>query len=149
MQSTDAVRCILQVKGHKVCFLPPQTSVYDAIALMAEKGIGGLPILQDGALVGFVSERDYARKVILQGHSSRDTSVREIMTSPVHCVDPDKTIEDCMRIMTENRVRHLPVVDGGIVIGIVSIGDLVKWIVGAQEETIQQLQTFIAGAYPG
>ncbi|MBS1830668.1 MAG: CBS domain-containing protein [Acidobacteria bacterium] len=148
MQVYDAIHSILHAKGQELYCLSPEASVFDAIALMARKSAGALPVLSDGRLVGIISERDYARKVILQGKSSKDTTIAEIMTAPVITVGPTETVNECMRIMTSQRIRHLPVVDHGKVIGIVSIGDLVKWIITAQEHTIHQLECFIAGAYP-
>jgi IMP dehydrogenase len=119
--------------------------VYEAIAIMAEKSIGALPVIADGRLVGMMSERDYARKVALQSRSSRDTRVREIMATPVVSATPDQTVEECLRTMTVRRIRHLPVVDQGQVVGIVSIGDLVRQVVSTQSEIIQQLQEYISG----
>jgi CBS domain-containing protein len=116
---------------------------------MSEKGVGALLVLDDGQLTGNISERDYARKVILRDRSSKQTQVREIMTSPVLTVTSQHTVEECMRLMTENRIRHLPVVDAGRVAGMISIGDLVNWIITAHEETIGQLRSYIAGSYPG
>jgi CBS domain-containing protein len=149
MKPADSIRFILENKGCDVWSLSSDASVYEAIQLMSEKQVGALLVMEDNYLVGFISERDYARKVILQGRSSRDTQVREIMTSPVMTVSPSQTIDECMRIMTENRIRHLPVVEHGRVAGIVSIGDLVRWTISSQEETIHQLHSYIAGAYPG
>ena len=116
---------------------------------MSEKQVGALLVMRNNKLVGFISERDYARKVILQGKSSRDPLVSEIMSAPVITVSSAQTIDECMRLMTANRIRHLPVVEHGQVTGIVSIGDLVRWIISSQEETIHQLHSYIAGAYPG
>ena len=145
---SDTVGAILQHKGHHVWSVGPDDSVFQAVRLMAEKSIGALVVLADEALVGVVSERDYARKVILQGRSSSDTRVREIMTSPVYSVGADHTVDDCMRIVTARRIRHLPVVREDRVIGIVSIGDLVGSVISRQGEMIQYLQEYIVGKYP-
>ena len=149
MNLVDTVRSVLKQKGQDIWFVSPKVWVYDAIEMMAEKHVGALLVITEGKLVGVISERDYARKVILQGKSSKQTEVKEIMTSPVIFAVPEHTVEDCMRIMTNNRIRHLPVVENERVLGVVSIGDLVKWIISAQEETIHQLQHYIAGKYPG
>jgi CBS domain-containing protein len=125
--------------------IPPETTVYEAIRLMAEKNIGALPVLSDGRLVGLFTERDYARKIVLQGKSSKETRVREIFTGVVITVKPQDSVEDCMKLMTEHRVRHLPVVDKGNVIGIVSIGDLVNWTISTQAAQIAQMEQYIAG----
>jgi CBS domain-containing protein len=122
--------------------------VFDAITLMAEKNIGALLVVQDGKLVGIMSERDYTRKVALRGKVSKQTSVKEILSGQVISITPTHTIEDCLRLMTEHRVRHLPVLDGDKILGIISIGDLVNWIISAQTATIQQLQAYISGV-PG
>jgi CBS domain-containing protein len=116
---------------------------------MAEKHVGALMVVHEGKLIGVVSERDYARKVILQGKSSRETQVKEIMTSPAIFVTPEQTVEDSMRVMTEKHIRHLPVVEDGILVGVLSIGDLVKWMITAQRETISQLHSYITSQYPG
>ena len=148
MEFREPVRNVLSHKGHEVASISPEASVYDAIALMAEKGIGALLVTSHGKLVGILSERDYARKVVLKGRHTRDTSVSEIMSNPVLTVRPDETIEECMKIVTENRIRHLPVMEDDRIVGIVSIGDLVKWIVTEQQKTIKELQSYITGRYP-
>ena len=123
----------------------PSTSVVDAVRRMAEKNIGALLVMEDVKIVGIITERDYARKIILMGRSSKETLVRDIMTSPVMYVRPDQTNEECMALMTDNRVRHLPVVDKGKLIGLISIGDLVKDIIAEQKFTIEQLEHYIMG----
>lgn len=136
---------LLQAKGHDVWSIMADASVYDAIQLMADRGVGALPVVAMQKLVGIVSERDYARKVILKGKSSRDTRVHEIMTSTVYFVRPEESIEQCMVLMTEKRVRHLPVLDGDQLAGIVSIGDLVKAVISEQQVRIEQLKSYITG----
>ncbi len=148
VQLTDTVSRVLQQKGSQAWSVSPDALVYDAIALMAEKGVGALLVLSEGKLVGIISERDYARKIVLQGKSSTKTAVKEIMNSPVIFVSPDQTVADCMKLMTEHRIRHLPIVENRNVIGVLSIGDLVKWIITAQQETIRQLHNYISGKYP-
>jgi signal-transduction protein with cAMP-binding, CBS, and nucleotidyltransferase domain len=145
MELTGKMGSLIGKKGGQVWSLTPTASVYDAIALMADKQIGAVPIIQDGQLVGIVSERDYARKVFLKGKASRETSVTEIMSSPVFSVTPSQTVEECMHIVTEQRFRHLPVVDDGRIVGIISIGDLVNWVITEQKQTIHHLEAFIAG----
>jgi CBS domain-containing protein len=139
------VGSVLRHKGNAVWSVTPDASVYQAMSVMAEKSIGAVPVIADGELVGILSERDYARKVALQSRSSKDTSVGQIMTTPVISVTPDQTIEECMKVMTLRRIRHLPVVEHGQVVGIVSIGDLVRKVVTTQGEIIQQLQQYISG----
>jgi CBS domain-containing protein len=149
MELSDVVRFVLKDKGHEIWSVTPEAWVYDAIELMADKHVGALLVISEDRLVGVVSERDYARKVILQGKSSKQTRVEEIMTSPVIHVSPAHTVEDCMIIMTNHRIRHLPIVENEKVLGVVSIGDLVKWIISAQDETIHQLKHYITSSYPG
>jgi CBS domain-containing protein len=149
MKQVDRIDSVLKLKGNQVWSVAPTATVYEAIEQMSGKGVGALLVLREGRLAGIISERDYARKVILMDRSSKHTEVREIMTSPVITAAPGDTVEDCMRMMTENRIRHLPVVDQDRVVGIVSIGDMVNWIITAHEETIGHLQSYIAGQYPG
>jgi len=149
MKSLDTIESVLKLKGRQVLSVAPTATVYEAIEKMSEKGVGALLVMSEGRLTGIISERDYARKVILKDRSSKQTQVREIMTTPVLTVTPADTVEACMRIITENRIRHVPVVDRDRVVGIISIGDLVNWIITAHEETIGQLQSYIAGQYPG
>lgn len=145
---TETIASILNSKGSAIWSVVPDASVYDAIAVMAEHSVGALLVLSEGRLVGIVSERDYARKVILQGRSSKETPVHEIMTRHLITVTPDHTVDECMKMMTQHRVRHLPVLARDLVAGIVSIGDLVNAIISAQAHTIQQLHTYISGTYP-
>jgi CBS domain-containing protein len=149
MDLIDTVRLVLKQKDQNVWSVSPEACVYDAIEIMANKYVGALLVISEGKLVGVVSERDYARKVILQGKSSKHTLVKEIMTGPAIFVTPDQTVEDCMRIMTGRHIRHLPVVEGEKILGIVSIGDLVKWVISAQQQTISQLHNYITNKYPG
>jgi len=145
MELTGTIGSLIGKKGRQMWSLDPAASVYDSIAMMAEKQVGALPIIDEGALIGIVSERDYARKVILRGKSSKETPVTEIMSSPVITVTPSHTVGECMRIITEKRIRHLPVVDGGKIVAIVSIGDLVNWVISEQQETIHHLEAYISG----
>ena len=148
MKTHIPVSSLLHHKGSAVWSVSPDSSVFDAIKLMAEKNIGALPVLSAGKLVGIVTERDYTRKVALQGKSSKDTHVREIIANQVVCVAPDDSVEECMRLMTENRVRHLPVVENEKLLGIISIGDLVNWIISSQNSAIEQMEQYIAGGVP-
>ena len=144
----ETIGSILKTKGPRIWSVAPEATVYDAIALMAEKSVGAVLVISEGRLVGIVSERDYARKVILQGRSSKDTRVNEIMTMDLVAVTPDNTVDECMRIMTHHRIRHLPVFDRGDLVGIVSIGDLVNAVIADQAHTIEQLHTYIGSNYP-
>jgi CBS domain-containing protein len=138
------VRQLLEAKSPEIIAIRPEAPVIDAIRLMAERGIGALLVMQGARLAGILSERDYARKIVLQGRSSRDTPVRDIMTAEVVTVAPGDSIDHCMQLVTDRRIRHLPVVDGGEVIGVLSIGDLVKTVIELQRRDIDQLQRYIA-----
>jgi CBS domain-containing protein len=148
MELRDPVECILKNKGSQVYSIPPDVTVYEALEKMADKNVGALVVVDANGLVGIFSERDYVRKVILKGRSSREMLVNEIMSSPVVTVNPRTTIDDCMHRMTDKRCRHLPVVEGEKVVGVVSIGDLVNWIIKEQDHTIHQLEEYITGKYP-
>lgn len=139
------VKHLLDSKDQHVYSVGPDTSVLDAIKLMAEKTISSVLVMQGDAMLGIVTERDYARKVIIKGRSSESTSVSEIMTADVLSVTPDKSVDDCMAIMTQKKIRHLPVVDNGAVVGMISIGDLVEAIISDQKEEIEQLEQYISG----
>ncbi|MFQ5923253.1 MAG: CBS domain-containing protein [Anaerolineales bacterium] len=140
-----SIRQLLEGKGSEVWSTSPDASVYEALQLLAEKNIGALVVLRDGELVGVVSERDYARKVVLHGKTSMKTPVKEIMTEEVIAVGAGSTVEEAMALMTDKRIRHLPVVEGEEIVGVVSIGDLVKAIIADQEFTIDQLEKYISG----
>jgi CBS domain-containing protein len=149
MKITDTIGVLLVRKGDRsVLSIGPEESVYVALEMLAKYDIGVLLVCDDNQLVGIFSERDYARKGILGGHTSRETKVKQLMTSPVISVTPKHTVDDCMALMTQHDFRHLPVVQNDTVVGVVSIGDLVKWVISGQEQTIQALEGYIAGAYP-
>ena len=148
METTTPVGSILDKKGHQLWFIESTATVFEAISLMAEKNVGALPVMKDSRLLGMISERDYTRKVILQGRVSRETPVADIMTKDVITVSGGDSVEACLEIMTKNHVRHLPVMDGDSLTGLVSIGDLVNWIILAQSNAIEDLHRFVTGAYP-
>ena len=149
MKINDTIGIMIGCRpDRKVLSIDPDHSVYEALEMLAKYNIGVLLVCKDNRLVGIFSERDYARKGILGGHTSRETMVRQLMTSPVISVSPKHTVDECMTLMTEHDFRHLPVVQNDTVVGVVSIGDLVKWVISGQEQTIQALEGYIAGAYP-
>lgn len=139
------VKQLLEAKGHDVLSIDPDASVLDAVKLMAEKGVGALTVMEGSALVGIITERDYARKIILKGRSSDTTTVREVMTPEIITTSAGESVEKCMNVMTDSRIRHLPVVDDGVLTGIISIGDLVKAVIADQKEEIEQLEHYISG----
>lgn len=141
----QTVNDILIHKGRDVWSVTPDTTVLDALRMMSEKEIGALLVMRDDHLTGIFTERDYARKVVLEGKSSRNTAVQEVMTTRVLCASPERTVEECMALMADKRARHLPVLDHKRVVGIISIGDLVKAIIHEQQFVIEQLQQYIAG----
>jgi len=148
MEILGSVGSVLARKSSVVWSISPNSTVFEAIQLMADKNVGALPVLDDGQLIGMISERDYTRKVSLKGRSSKRTLVREIMTQEVVTMKMADSINECMRVMTDCRIRHLPVMEGEMMIGLVSLGDLVKWIISAQAATIEALQKYITGDYP-
>jgi len=149
MKINDTIGIMIGCRpDRKVLSIDPDQSVYEALETLAKYNIGVLLVCQNNRLVGIFSERDYARKGILGGHTSRETKVSQLMTSPVISVSPKHTVDECMTLMTEHDFRHLPVVQNDTVVGVISIGDLVKWVISGQEQTIQALEGYIAGAYP-
>jgi CBS domain-containing protein len=147
MNPNDTISEILNHKGANAWVISPGATVFDAVQLMSDKNVGALLVTEGDKLVGIISERDYTRKVVLKGKASKETAVREILSGNVIHVSPANTVEECMRLMTDHRIRHLPVLEEGRIVGIVSIGDLVNWIISAQTTRISQLQTYIDG-YP-
>jgi CBS domain-containing protein len=149
MKITDTIGVLLGCKGERrVLSIEPEQTVYEALQMLAKFDVGVLLVCSNNQLVGIFSERDYARKGILAGQLSRDTEVRQLMTSPVISVTPKHTVDECMSLMTQHDFRHLPVVQNDTVVGVVSIGDLVKWVISGQQQTIHALEGYIAGAYP-
>ena len=146
MTTSYPISSLLHQETSALWSVTPDTTVFDAIRLMAEKNIGALPVLTGERLIGIFTERDYTRKVALMGKTSKETHVREVIAREILTVTPDDSVEDCMRLMTENRVRHLPVIEGMNVVGIVSIGDLVNWIISTQNAAIEQMEQYIAGS---
>jgi CBS domain-containing protein len=149
MKISVPISALIHHKNPAVWSVAPETTVFEAIKLMAAKNVGALLVISGGLLVGIFTERDYTRKIALMGKTSRETKVRDIFSSAVITVAPDDSVEDCMKLMTEHRVRHLPVVENENVLGIISIGDLVNWIISAQNAAIDQMEQYIAGGYPG
>lgn len=141
------VKQILEEKGHQVWTIGPDETVYKALMVLADKDVGALVVVENDRVVGIISERDYARKVALKGKTSLDTPVRDIMTTQVYFVNPDCTAEECMALMTEKRIRHLPVMENDKLVGVISIGDVVKSIISSQKITIEHLQNYIMGKY--
>ena len=148
MDVSGTIEKILSQKTGETWSVSPDATVYDAVALMAEKNVGALLVLENERLVGIISERDYSRKVMLRGKRSRETFVREIMSSELTTAHPRETVEECLRFMTEKRIRHLPVVADGSLRGVISIGDLVKEVISTQSATLDQLRDYISGGYP-
>ena len=148
MEIAGSVSAILAQKGSAVWSIAPTSTVYDAILLMADKNVGALPVVENDTLIGIISERDYTRKVVLKGKLSKETMVSDIMTKDPLTAHPGDSIAECMEVMTENRIRHLPVTEADKIIGLVSLGDLVRRIISAQTATINTLQSYITGSYP-
>jgi len=149
MKITDTIASVLKCKERRILGIGPNQTVFEAIEKMARHDVGALLVLEDEKLVGIISERDYARKGVLAGHLSKETLVGQVMTSPVTYVSPRNTVDECMGIMTQHGFRHLPVLDGDSIRGVVTILDLVRWVMSGQEHAIQELEGYITGAYPG
>jgi CBS domain-containing protein len=149
MEITGTISAILRQKGGTIHSIAPEATVYEAIETMAAKNIGALLVLRGDQLQGIVSERDYTRKIALKGKQSKQTPVSEIMFTPVISATEESSVEECMRLMTEHRIRHLPILEMGRVVGVVSIGDLINWIIQTQREALNSLEDYISGKYPG
>ncbi len=147
MKVSGSISEILHHKGSNVWTVTPDQTVYDAIRLMAEKNIGAVPVVENTNVIGILSERDYTRKIVLHGKSSKTTTVRDIMTAPTTTVSPTATIDECMQLVTDRRCRHLPVVKDDQIVGMISIGDLVNWTISAQNAALEQLENYISGGY--
>jgi CBS domain-containing protein len=145
MKNSVPISMLLHRKGSTVWEISPEATVFDAIKLMADKNIGALPVISNGKLTGIFTERDYTRKIALAGKTSKQTFVKEIVSTDVTTVAPDESVEECMRLMTEHRIRHLPVMQHDELVGIISIGDLVNWIISAQDAAIEQMESYIGG----
>jgi CBS domain-containing protein len=145
MKTSIPISALLYHKGSAVWHIPPEATVFDAIQLMANKNIGALPVMSGGRLIGIFTERDYTRKIALAGKTSRQTSVKEVLSPDVITVAPDESVEECMKLMTEHRIRHLPVLQNDEVVGLISIGDLVNWIISMQDAAIAQMENYISG----
>jgi CBS domain-containing protein len=149
MDVTGTIDAILAQKGTEIFSVSPEATVFEAVDIMANRNVGALLVIQDGKLVGLISERDYTRKVMLRGKRSRETQVREIMSTDLTVVSPREPVENCLRMMTDKRVRHLPVLEGETIRGVISIGDLVKWVIATQSAAIAHLEMYISGGYTG
>lgn len=149
MDVSGTIEAILGQKGREIFSVSPDATVFEAVEQMANKNVGALLVVENDQLVGMISERDYTRKVMLRGKRSRETQVREIMSSELTVISPREPVENCLRMMTDKRIRHLPVLDGDTIRGIISIGDLVKWVIATQSAAIQHLEMYISGGYTG
>ena len=149
MDVSGTIEAILAQKGTEIFSVSADATVFDAVELMANKNVGALLVVENGKLVGMISERDYTRKVMLRGKRFRETQVREIMSSDLTVITPREPVENCLRMMTDKRIRHLPVLDGDTIRGVISIGDLVKWVIATQSAAIQHLEMYISGGYTG
>lgn len=147
MDVSGNISAILRQKNAEIFSISPDATVFEAVEMMANKNVGALLVIENDKLVGLISERDYTRKVMLRGKRSRDTKVSEIMSSNLTVIPPNEPVEQCLRLMTEKRFRHLPVIDGDKVVGVISIGDLVKWVISCQSATIAHLESYISGGY--